>query len=488
MIIKVFGCPGGGKTQYIVNYVRDNRKEIGRTLITSFTRSSQQTLFDRIADKENIDILTLHSLVAKKLSLFSFVSEVNIREAFLSLGISYSANFLEKGEIYRNFRPDTLNEAGNLFYSHFAVQAQLNMGCREYYNVKKLNFCSLEDYIKVHTLFYSSIKLIGMDYTNTLKYAVNEYRDCYDTVIIDEFQDITPLMWSVIKKIKINKTLLVAGDADQNIFEWAGSDPSLMINLKADQVIELTNSKRCAIPIAENAMQLISRNQKRHNYTWTGNGDGVVAKIGIERVCELADPKVDTLILTYLTKDYQNISRELIKHNIAHDRLDQLQVIPKALFEFNKMCKLLKINSETTIKGEDLAMIINIINPTITQFYGGREKLKRNFNAPEMGLNILRKHTFFDHLLRVFDRNPAMCLTKKESEVYKKWSVGLNDPLWQHPKIHVGTIHTSKGMEATNTIVLCNEKDEDIEYMRRVKYVAITRAKKKLLDISDSIY
>jgi superfamily I DNA/RNA helicase len=73
----------------------------------------------------------------------------------------------------------------------------------------------------------------------------------------------------------------------------------------------------------------------------------------------------------------------------------------------------------------------------------------------------------------------------------KRWGLGIVSS----PRIRIGTIHSAKGMEADNVIILSSvgrrvrdsaeRSDERADEERRIEYVAVTRAKRKLIVAHD---
>ncbi len=94
------------------------------------------------------------------------------------------------------------------------------------------------------------------------------WREQYKYILIDEFQDINPMQYTVIRMIAApSDNICVVGDDDQSIYAFRGSDPEIMLNFKKDypaaMVVKLENNYRSGREIVECAGRLIGCNRKR---------------------------------------------------------------------------------------------------------------------------------------------------------------------------------------------------------------------------------
>ncbi|MCR5120601.1 MAG: ATP-dependent helicase [Lachnospiraceae bacterium] len=94
------------------------------------------------------------------------------------------------------------------------------------------------------------------------------WRERYRYILIDEFQDINPMQYEVIKMLAYpHNNLCVVGDDDQSIYAFRGSDPDIMLGFKKDypeaRVIKLENNYRSGKSIIDTSLKLIGCNKKR---------------------------------------------------------------------------------------------------------------------------------------------------------------------------------------------------------------------------------
>lgn len=84
----------------------------------------------------------------------------------------------------------------------------------------------------------------------------------WDYVLIDEFQDLTPAQYRIVRRLaRDHRNIFVVGDDEQSIYSWAGADPRLLRDLLNDfriiQPIVLDENRRCSRQIFETARRLL---------------------------------------------------------------------------------------------------------------------------------------------------------------------------------------------------------------------------------------
>ncbi|MCI8265726.1 MAG: ATP-dependent helicase [Lachnospiraceae bacterium] len=90
----------------------------------------------------------------------------------------------------------------------------------------------------------------------------------FQYILVDEFQDICPLQYEVVKMLaKPQDNLFIVGDDDQSIYGFRGSKPEIMLNFtkeypKAEQVL-LDVNYRSRQGIVDTAARLIAHNKMR---------------------------------------------------------------------------------------------------------------------------------------------------------------------------------------------------------------------------------
>ncbi|HEY7232666.1 MAG TPA: UvrD-helicase domain-containing protein [Gemmatimonadaceae bacterium] len=87
----------------------------------------------------------------------------------------------------------------------------------------------------------------------------------WDCVLVDEFQDLNPVQYAVIRAIgRGHRHIFAVGDDDQSIYSWAGADPRVFLNFLNDfsiaRPVQLRENRRCPRPILTLARKLIEVN------------------------------------------------------------------------------------------------------------------------------------------------------------------------------------------------------------------------------------
>lgn len=94
------------------------------------------------------------------------------------------------------------------------------------------------------------------------------YRKEIEYVLIDEYQDINPIQYQLVKKLtEPHRNLFVVGDDDQSIYGFRGCDPGIMLDFKRHfpegKIITFPINYRCRQPIVDAAGRVIAKNTKR---------------------------------------------------------------------------------------------------------------------------------------------------------------------------------------------------------------------------------
>jgi len=115
---------------------------------------------------------------------------------------------------------------------------------------------------------------------------LQRYRGKFQYLMVDEFQDINPNQYQLIKLIMGGrKGITVVGDDDQAIYSWRGANIEFLFHFEKDfpgsRIIKLERNYRSTQPILDLANRLIDKNKKRKaKKMWTHRKSG-------QRVCLL---------------------------------------------------------------------------------------------------------------------------------------------------------------------------------------------------------
>lgn len=87
-----------------------------------------------------------------------------------------------------------------------------------------------------------------------------------EVLVVDEAQDNSPLLFKTLEGwMQRAERVYLSGDPYQAIFSFAGADPELMLNLKADETITLKQSHRCCKAVHDLARAVVQRMRVRYD-------------------------------------------------------------------------------------------------------------------------------------------------------------------------------------------------------------------------------
>ena len=285
----VLAGPGSGKTTVITHRIKNliEKAEVRpeNILVVTFTKAAAISMQKRFSTLMNggkgqlITFGTFHSVFYKILrksrryEATEILSERQktdyIREIIGRYGISSN----DISELSQNIINDIGNIKGNM------------LNAQEY----EPSCCKKEDFIKVYNAYNLELKKDGkMDFDDILRECylllcenhtiLEQWRELYKYILIDEFQDINRIQMNIIELLASPlNNIFVVGDDDQSIYGFRGARPEIMIEFKdyypEAELIVLDVNYRSTQSIINVAGRVIENNKTRLDKCAHANND-----------------------------------------------------------------------------------------------------------------------------------------------------------------------------------------------------------------------
>jgi DNA helicase-2/ATP-dependent DNA helicase PcrA len=316
-----------------------------------------------------------------------------------------------------------------------------------------------------------------------------------DYLIVDEFQDFSPLMYSLYKLwSEGKKQIIVAGDDDQSILTHLGATPNFLLGeLKAsDKVTNLFASHRCPAFILKAAEKIISRNKLRTPKVLVSTKEGgeVIRMIEPDATdwLHVIRPNKDTLILSRTNAGANSISQQLVEAGVPHRDIDTARFWSERFR--NILNVAFRLSHGKTVNSLSREELMYLVDALPSAFYLQRGAKKRAGDSK--GKDVLVPQELFGlgmaTLKTMNDFANILDITATQKQIMRDWSKGEVGRI----KVRVGTIHRAKGDEAQDVFVdtrlparvttqMLRVNKNAIEGERRLRYVAYTRPTERLV-------
>ena len=415
---------GTGKTHQLMNiidYHLKNGVDFDRIAFVTFTKKGAEVAQLRTAEQFGVDL--------KKLKNFRTIHSMAFR------GCTASRDMMMDFQKYKDFGEKAGYNFGNLGLNttegidwsemqdqQLVAVEQLYRNNRPYCEQIMDERVAYSDLVQYIQLYGKYKKTFGYyDFTDLLEnYIAKGLTEDVDVVCLDEMQDSSLLQWQmVLQAFSKAKHIYVAADIKQAVFTYAGASPETVLNLRGTQHM-LETSYRVPSRILAFAQNIVDEMQLTdHSHCVSVKEGGTVEEITcLDELTEQFDP----------TKSYFFLARN------------------KKFFKyFEEWCHTNDL--PYSVKGEP--------------YFSDTEKIEfREGRTDDWDPERL------DFAQRCYRRGT----------------------FYAGPRINISTIHTVKGDEADVVVLLSDiskavesqfEMDPDSEH--RVFYVAVTRAKEKLI-------
>jgi DNA helicase II / ATP-dependent DNA helicase PcrA len=292
-----------------------------------------------------------------------------------------------------------------------------------------------------------------IDFTDMLTlFCKQGYIPRLKVLFIDEAQDLSKLQWAMVNSIIANtEKVYIAGDDDQAIFAWAGSDTDYFITLPGEVKV-LNSSFRVPQQVQKVALDIVNQIHKRRPKIWTPRD--AFGEVFFHNDLDTVPLETGEWLLLarngYMLNEYEE-----------HCLTSGFSFEGKRYSPLNSNALKAILLWERLRKGEELDQ-------------DQLEKVNRYRSNKRIPVTKPIWHEALDKI-SAYEREYFIASRRRGETLVNK------------PRIKISTIHGVKGGEADNVLLMMdiaprtfNEMQNDYDNECRVFYVGATRAKKEL--------
>ncbi len=293
--ILVTAGAGSGKTRLLTHRIAYLINEKGvspyNILAITFTNKAANEMACRLCDMtpdgKYVWVSTFHSLCARMLRRYAEV--LGYTQSF-SIYAEAEKDKLISTIIAESAKDDDDDDLKKKALYHISNAKNLGLCPDEY--LKDFTYVpDIEKICEIYSAYEKTLKNSNaMDFDDLLlktkqllvdcKEAAEYYRDKFQYIHVDEFQDTNTIQYELIKLLAAkHRNVCAVGDEDQCIYGWRGANIENIRNFIKDfncKVYKLEQNYRSTQKILELANKLIANNTSRiEKKLWTQNGKGV---------------------------------------------------------------------------------------------------------------------------------------------------------------------------------------------------------------------
>lgn len=466
--ILINAVPGSGKTfmlLLLLNEIRSNKS----TIFLAFNKNIVEELKSKITRRDT-EISTLHSLGCKSIYA-NYRGNVQVNDGKLyNIFMKNQDKFSFKKKTRFSKYINNLKQIIDMFkynlYEDFNDEIVEHIV--DYYNVDCIGdeFHDVFILFELYEAYNKNYKIYGekfiIDFSDMIYLPVKHNYSLrkYDVVFLDECQDLNICQQELVKKLlKPTSRLIAAGDKNQCIFSFAGSDIFSYNKIKSiGNIVELPLSYtyRCGNEIVDLANKLY----KVIEYSPFDKKAEVKELDEIDYSLFSANDFVLCRNNLPLIKLYFNLIRNKIVCCIYGLEIEA---------EITSLYKQVKANSIENIKKKCEAMLVTLYNKLSSE---GIRRPLRHYKYTKLKENV-------EILYVILDNNDIKDVDKVIHKLFSDTDT---------KGVKLMTMHKSKGLE-TDTVFILNKflvpskyakTDTELLSEKNLMYVAITRAKEKL--------
>ena len=261
--VLVFAGPGAGKTfclieriRYLVNHFG---VDPGRICVFTFTNKAAGEIAVRLcrdldAGAERIKRGTIHAFCAEVLREFG--DQAGLEPGFGIADEEYQRSVLRRLKVPAKAHKRVLES-----FSRFRFRGEpLGRNYQKYFDGYKKTIGD-RNVVDFDTLLLKCAELLHVES------VAASLRARWDAVLVDEFQDLNPVQYTIIRELaRGHRNVFGVGDDEQSIYSWTGADPTIFrtfakdFGIASDEHCCLEDNRRCPQEVLTLARRLMELN------------------------------------------------------------------------------------------------------------------------------------------------------------------------------------------------------------------------------------
>lgn len=282
----IIAGPGSGKTTVITNRIKrltdDGTAQPSEILVITFTSAAAEEMkarYLKLSSSSDTEVCfgTFHSVFFHLLRQIPKYRKLRLAEPQQSIEIirTLVGRYYPDRKFTADYYPYLLNEISLIKSGCGQIRLMRNskLGREAAFaaDIAK-NICAEYDRIMHDSglMDYEDMLVMCLDVLRKSPKLLAEVRERRKFIMIDEFQDIDPIQFEIVRLIAAPlNNIFVVGDDDQSIYGFRGSEPSIMLDFgkyyPGAVFTELFTNYRSSEPIVRSAERLISHNKLRYD-------------------------------------------------------------------------------------------------------------------------------------------------------------------------------------------------------------------------------
>ncbi len=274
----VLAGPGSGKTSVIVErtsyMIHHHQVPESAILVVTFSKAAAREMKERFLRKEKCSVSkvtfgTFHGVFygilkcAYGLSADNILSDEQKKEFLWELVEKYGEDLRQEGEFLEELsREISLVKGNRVDLKHYYSKSCSDEIFRRIYHGYQ------EKCRRQRLLDFDDMLLYTWELLSKREDICRAWQEKFQYILVDEFQDINPVQYDVIRLLaKPRQNLFIVGDDDQSIYHFRGARPQIMLNFEKDYPtaikVVLDVNYRCSKEILKSSRKVIEKNRNR---------------------------------------------------------------------------------------------------------------------------------------------------------------------------------------------------------------------------------